>query len=524
MDSSGLLLLGNMPHNIQSNMNISMNASNLNLQKSDNNNDMIESDVNDGNDYWNDNDNQDQWNEPKMNHNDGKSGNTPGKMIFDIHSDKAMDGDFIKSNFSHLGRREGTNQQGMRTTTKKPPKTYGGRLDPHIETNDSKPVRKATCYRIPKILKVNSCKSRDDDIPNRTNGFERYIKDQLNRRKTTVKWSLDDWLAPNNVNTTLPLTGVLLPAFQHLHGRQRHERRIQKDTDIEEDLEDDYIYRDPVDDHEYGQQLMNRSILNPSSSSSSVRINHVHDSGGVDDGIIIEMNDDMQCFNNNIDIHVDTNEDDHGNDYGNCDDVDDEEVLLAKRVDKILNDELGSSLTSSYKMICDRMILDFKRGVEQYAKETHLSRRVTDWTNRIEPILQNQEKVPVYDIHEYSDRILLCVNKLVQQNIPPEKNTSNKSKDVVKFDNIVVNKSHTPAEVCRVFLACLQLANLGNLVVVPPEKNQGHEIQRKISKSGKVNACDDFVENPGRFHDSFYVRLLDSRKKVDIENHFPLGV
>ena len=44
-----------------------------------------------------------------------------------------------------------------------------------------------------------------------------------------------------------------------------------------------------------------------------------------------------------------------------------------------------------------------------------------------------------------------------------------KNKEIIQFDSVVAGKPNT--EVCRVFLACLQLANMGNLMVVPPKVN-----------------------------------------------------
>ena len=48
-----------------------------------------------------------------------------------------------------------------------------------------------------------------------------------------------------------------------------------------------------------------------------------------------------------------------------------------------------------------------------FNRETQLSKRVADWTNKLEPILRAQEVAPEYDIHTYSDLVLTQVDNWV---------------------------------------------------------------------------------------------------------------
>ena len=106
-------------------------------------------------------------------------------------------------------------------------------------------------------------------------------------------------------------------------------------------------------------------------------------------------------------------------------------------------------------------------------RETQLSKRVSEWTRRLEPLLQAQEEEPEFDIHEYSDRLLSDVSSLTrhrpQQEQQEQQEQNKEDKDHpqrINFYEAAQGKS--AQEVSRLFLACLQLANAGNVVVVQP--------------------------------------------------------
>eukprot|EP01034_Spumella_vulgaris_P021808 gene21808-27877_t len=176
------------------------------------------------------------------------------------------------------------------------------------------------------------------------------------------------------------------------------------------------------------------------------------------------------------------NNDDYGGGYGEGEEEDEEmreRLELAKRLEDVLNEDLHNhSLNSqgvrpnSYEAICKRHIENFMSGAEQYARETQLSRRVFEWTARLEPLLREQEEAAQFDIHEYSDRLLEDLGHVVAQtnrlSLSPQRADSptRNEQDVVSFREVAEGRSSS--EVCRVFLACLQLANLGNVEVLNP--------------------------------------------------------
>ncbi|KAA0721039.1 Condensin-2 complex subunit H2 [Triplophysa tibetana] len=96
----------------------------------------------------------------------------------------------------------------------------------------------------------------------------------------------------------------------------------------------------------------------------------------------------------------------------------------------------------SYEDLVKKSVDLFLVNSQKYAQETALSRRVKEWEDGINPHLATQETRPVFDIHEYGDRIVQALS-----NVGVKKS----------FAFIVKGKENT--EACRYMLAALQLAN-----------------------------------------------------------------
>ena len=159
---------------------------------------------------------------------------------------------------------------------------------------------------------------------------------------------------------------------------------------------------------------------------------------------------------------------------------------------------------------------------------------MADWTNRLEPILRAQEIAPEYDIHTYSDLVLTQVGHAAGMDIQKrfsmlglisDENTGEnenirlserrmsvqKDSSLVDFAEIVDQDSTSSAEVCRVFLACLMLANMGNLDVIQPIKNS---VTKKATNKKKEGNKKDYLQDQ---KGSFSVRLLKSDRCRHIE-------
>eukprot|EP00123_Amoebidium_parasiticum_P016576 comp23502_c0_seq3/m.39377 comp23502_c0_seq3/g.39377 ORF comp23502_c0_seq3/g.39377 comp23502_c0_seq3/m.39377 type:complete len:127 (-) comp23502_c0_seq3:376-756(-) len=92
----------------------------------------------------------------------------------------------------------------------------------------------------------------------------------------------------------------------------------------------------------------------------------------------------------------------------------------------------------------------------QYVQQSDLSNRVRAWEDRIKPILDEEETHGPYDIQHYGREIL---HKGFDENT-----------EAMPFEALATDR---PAyEVCRMFLAVLQLANSGN-VDIQQEKVTG---------------------------------------------------
>jgi hypothetical protein len=96
---------------------------------------------------------------------------------------------------------------------------------------------------------------------------------------------------------------------------------------------------------------------------------------------------------------------------------------------------------------------------------------VAEWTQRLEPILQQQEEAGQFDIHAYCEQFLEEVDEAVALH-EDEAGSCDDDDDArvmhesgVSFGEVVSGKPS--GEVCRIFLACLQLVNHGNIAITP---------------------------------------------------------
>lgn len=157
------------------------------------------------------------------------------------------------------------------------------------------------------------------------------------------------------------------------------------------------------------------------------------------------------------------------------DDEDDPEEL-ARRVDAALSEDLFLlNKSNTYENICKKYVDGFHRSANEYMSRVELAKRVMDWTLKLEPILAAQEDSSPFDIHIYSDNILGDASHIISErrrslndpnnieNVIAEELTE-ETVEQVKFSDLAHGKS--TAEVCRLFLSCLQLTNQGNLEIL----------------------------------------------------------
>eukprot|EP00903_Cladosiphon_okamuranus_P019919 g18306.t1 len=142
----------------------------------------------------------------------------------------------------------------------------------------------------------------------------------------------------------------------------------------------------------------------------------------------------------------------------------------------------------TYEDVCRSHIEAFMHGTEKYAHETNLSKRVEAWQEKLEPLMESQEKRQTFDIHVYGQSVLSRVASVLtpaqrDRATTAVKGTEAKVADssdssvassgddgnagselelpLVDFGVVVAGKERF--DVCRLFLASLQLANNGNV-------------------------------------------------------------
>jgi hypothetical protein len=135
-------------------------------------------------------------------------------------------------------------------------------------------------------------------------------------------------------------------------------------------------------------------------------------------------------------------------------------------------------------------------------------------------MLQAQEESTKFDIHIYSDRLLIDLTRILDQDDNERKiNYDDKGfkiengPGIASFDEVV--KGQDSAEVCRSFLACLQLANSGNLTVLSDDI----EIQPTTAKGKKTHVNNvNKLDTICTVNNEFKVKMLRDERGHGIEN------
>jgi hypothetical protein len=121
-----------------------------------------------------------------------------------------------------------------------------------------------------------------------------------------------------------------------------------------------------------------------------------------------------------------------------------------------------------------------------------LSRRVAEWTQRLEPILQQQEEAPQFDIHAYCEHFLEDVDVVVAQHEEEEHGSDEEvDQGAVSFGEVVAGQPRE--EVCRIFLACLQLVNHGNICITPAAEIDQWTFAPTAAPAQQAKAADPFT-------------------------------
>jgi condensin-2 complex subunit H2 len=129
------------------------------------------------------------------------------------------------------------------------------------------------------------------------------------------------------------------------------------------------------------------------------------------------------------------------------------------------NNPEGNAQSSHPRMTweeqCRRKMDEFMKKLENFAEQTDLTVRVKEWETRIRPLLDEEESHPAYDIKEYGQNLMQTVER------SGDKSTG---KPKIHFEQAMHGMEQF--QVCRYFLATLQLANLGKVYIEAETERQ----------------------------------------------------
>jgi hypothetical protein len=160
---------------------------------------------------------------------------------------------------------------------------------------------------------------------------------------------------------------------------------------------------------------------------------------------------------------------DYDNDDGGGDDYMTYDDHAANSAPSVL-EKFSDDLPQTYEDLCKAHIQNYMKDADNYAQETHLTRRVADWQSRILPLLEEQDARPEFDIKASGVKIIdkLCDLKVKD---PSQAKGDQETEMFSSFEEIVEGKELY--EICRIFLASLQLANMGNIAIKNSENDEG---------------------------------------------------
>lgn len=117
-----------------------------------------------------------------------------------------------------------------------------------------------------------------------------------------------------------------------------------------------------------------------------------------------------------------------------------------------LEEESPLHSTFNYEKIIESRMKEIH---QEFDVRTDLEQNVARWHEMIRPKLEEIERRPPFNIHEYSDLIIKKLEETMERKIP--------------FEQLIVDQS--PGEAARYFSAALQLANTYNVDIKTNEKN-----------------------------------------------------
>ena len=123
------------------------------------------------------------------------------------------------------------------------------------------------------------------------------------------------------------------------------------------------------------------------------------------------------------------------------------------------HDERLSLVVKSFEELCREHMDQHMLEAEKLSNDAGMAQRVYEWQNSLAPLLEEEEERKPFDIHSYGDDML---NRL-------EEGQHTVEKEPEDFRKLMCKEGDTRFDICRMFLAALQLANNGNVLIAAEE-------------------------------------------------------
>jgi len=138
------------------------------------------------------------------------------------------------------------------------------------------------------------------------------------------------------------------------------------------------------------------------------------------------------------------------------------------------------SLALSYEESCRAHLESCLEVSAGYHEDLALHRRVSEWRARVTPLLEEEGFRKEFDIGEYGDRLLnnFDASERVGRGAKQSKRSDAGEASVLCFSEAA--QCGEKFEVCRMFLAALQLTNQGNLDLVTSGTVDGGDLQLSL--------------------------------------------
>jgi len=132
--------------------------------------------------------------------------------------------------------------------------------------------------------------------------------------------------------------------------------------------------------------------------------------------------------------------------------------------------QLDFHMNQEYLKLCRKHVKHYLTRANKYARESTLSKRVADWTERLKPVLRKEQKRPKFNIKKYSKKIITRVDQIGR---PAARPTQSGEEALPEVNFAHVMNGAPKWEVCRAFLTTLFLTNQGNFDIETVEEDDG---------------------------------------------------